>query len=168
MSKKTMKIGNNAILTGDYDEFLIDILKDPKEAKAYLNAALEDEDYRVFLLALRDIADAFGISHLASISELNRENIYRMLSTEGNPKLSSIVALLRAIGVRLQAEIVDAEEIQVARDYTKVEEKTYSIEASITRNNFGSYPESDFAKRNRLFRKAAPAPDAICEFASAA
>lgn len=105
MSKINEKTVEKELLTGDYDEYLINTLKDPKEAKAYLNAALEDEDYRVFLLALRDVADAFGISSLASISELNRENIYRMLSGKSNPKLASIVAVLRAVGVRLNVEL---------------------------------------------------------------
>ena len=41
-----------------YDESLIDSLKDPKEAAAYLNAHLEDDakdSEELFLLALRDV-----------------------------------------------------------------------------------------------------------------
>jgi len=41
--------------TTDYKEALIERLKEPEEAIAYLNAALKDEDRRVFLLALKDI-----------------------------------------------------------------------------------------------------------------
>jgi|GEM_PF-1194757 len=39
--------------------------KDNEEAAAYLNAALEDESKEVFMLALRDVADAKGILDLA-------------------------------------------------------------------------------------------------------
>jgi probable addiction module antidote protein len=112
MSKNKEKLKRQELRTGDFDEYLIELLEDPKEARAYLNAALEDEDYRVFLLALRDVAEAFGITALASEAELNRENIYRMLSDKGNPKLSSIVALLRAIGVRLKTEIINADLVE--------------------------------------------------------
>ena len=119
-AKKALK--KESLLTVSYEDFLVESLKDPKEAEEYLNAALEDEDHRVFLLALRDIADAHGIGNLASAAELNRENIYRMLSGQGNPRLSSVVALLRALGLRLstKAEGVsaykerDEESIEVA------------------------------------------------------
>lgn len=87
--------------TASYEDFLVDSLRDAKEAEAYLNAALEDEDYRVFLLALRDVAEAHGIGNLAAAAELNRENIYRMLSERGNPCLSSIFALLRAMNLHI-------------------------------------------------------------------
>lgn len=93
-------------VSANYQDYLIESLKNPAEAEAYLNAALEDEDYRVFLLALRDVADAYGITQVASIADLNRENIYRMLSAKGNPKISSVIALLRAIGVHLKTEII--------------------------------------------------------------
>ena len=92
-------------LSASYEDYLIESLKDTEEAKAYLNAALEEEDYHVFLLALRDVATAFGITDIASNAELNRENIYKMLSAKGNPRISSLIPLLRAIGVRLTTEI---------------------------------------------------------------
>ncbi|MBA2334497.1 MAG: putative addiction module antidote protein [Blastocatellia bacterium] len=88
----------------NYEDHLIQSLKDPAYAKDYLNAALEDDDYHVFLLALRDVANAFGITNLASNAELNRENIYKMLSAKGNPRISSLMPLLRAIGIRLSTE----------------------------------------------------------------
>ncbi len=97
---------NGRALSASYHDYLIESLKDPDEARAYLNAALEDEYYRVFLLALRDVADAFGITSVAAKADLNRENIYKMLSAKGNPKISSLVALLRAVGVQLKTEIV--------------------------------------------------------------
>jgi probable addiction module antidote protein len=87
-----------------YDDYLIDSLKNRRRAKAYLNAALEDEDPRVFLLALRNVAQAHGIGKLATQSSLNRENLYRMLSGRGNPSLKSLGALLESLGFRLAVE----------------------------------------------------------------
>lgn len=57
-------------------------MKDPEETAAYLDAGLEDGDPQVFLLALRDVAEARGISKLATETKLNRESMYRMLSGE--------------------------------------------------------------------------------------
>lgn len=54
------------------------VLKDPGGAAAYLNAALEDGSQELFMLALRDVADAVGISDLSKKSGLNRENVYRI------------------------------------------------------------------------------------------
>jgi probable addiction module antidote protein len=85
----------------DYRLGLLEDLADPEFAIKYLNAALEDEDQRVFLLALRDLAEARGMSQVAREAQLNRENLYRMLSPNGNPQLSSLTALLRGIGLRL-------------------------------------------------------------------
>ena len=80
-------------------------LADPEEAAAYLNAALEENDQEVFLLALRDITEARGFSRVAQDASLNRENLYRMLSPAGNPQLSSLKTLLHSIGLRLAVEV---------------------------------------------------------------
>jgi len=72
---------------------------------AYLNAAIEDGNQEVFLLALRDVAEARGISEVARIAHLNRENVYRILSAKGNPQLSSLRALLHSLGLKLTIEM---------------------------------------------------------------
>ncbi len=43
----------------NYKEGLLERLKDPEYSVAYLNACLEDEDPRVFLLALKDVIEAY-------------------------------------------------------------------------------------------------------------
>ncbi len=92
-----------------YDDYLIRSLRNPKRAAAYLNAALEDEDPRVFLLALRYVAEARGGMGAAAVkSKLNRESLYRMLSRKGNPSLQSLGALLSSLGFRLAVDLKDA------------------------------------------------------------
>jgi len=88
-----------------YRKGLLKDLKDNEEAAAYLNAALEDESKEVFMLALRDVADAKGISDLAKKSGLNRENLYRILSEKGNPQLGSLSVLLESMGLKLAVEV---------------------------------------------------------------
>ena len=57
-----------------YKELLHERLKSQDEAAAYLNAALEDEDPGVFLVALRDIAEANGgMTHLAREAHLTQK-----------------------------------------------------------------------------------------------
>jgi probable addiction module antidote protein len=80
---------------------LLEDLRDPEFEIEYLNAALADDDPRVFLVALRNVTEARGLSQVARDAQLNRENLYRMLSPNGNPQLSSLTALLRSIGLRL-------------------------------------------------------------------
>jgi len=91
-----------------YKEFLIESLKDPEQAVAYLNAALEEdkqatetENYQLFLMALRNVAEAWGFTHLANASDLDRSGIYKMLSQKGNPRISSLKSLLDSMGLRL-------------------------------------------------------------------
>ncbi len=90
----------------NYQDSLLESLADANEAAAYLNAALEDGDNEVFLLALRNVADARlgGMAKLAEAAELNRESLYRMLSENGNPELNSLARVLQALGLRLAVE----------------------------------------------------------------
>ena len=90
--------------TVSYDLGLKAALADPVEAAEYLNAALEDGSQEVFLLALRDVAYARGLTRLARETSLNRENMYRILSEQGNPQLSSLKALLDSLGLKLAVE----------------------------------------------------------------
>ena len=88
-----------------YDEGLKKSLSEnPDEAAFYLNAALEDGSQDVFLMALRDVANARGLSVLAREAALNRENMYRILSEKGNPRISSLTAILDSLGLKLSVE----------------------------------------------------------------
>ena len=85
-----------------YQADTIESLRDAREAEEYLNAALEEDDPELFLLALRNVAEAQGgVASLAEKTKLNRESLYRMLSERGNPEFKSLDALLHALGFRL-------------------------------------------------------------------
>jgi len=90
-----------------YRDDLLESLKNPVEAAAYLDAALEDGDRSVFLMAVKDVTDANGgIREIATAAHLNRETLYRTLSKNGNPKLTSLDSILHAVGLRLSVEPV--------------------------------------------------------------
>ncbi|MBK8274449.1 MAG: putative addiction module antidote protein [Nitrospira sp.] len=85
-----------------YQPDLIENLRDAREAEEYLNAALEENDPELFLMALRNVAEAQGgVAKLADNAKLNRESLYKVLSERGNPEFRSLEALLHALGFRL-------------------------------------------------------------------
>jgi probable addiction module antidote protein len=72
--------------TTSYETGLHEHLKDPSYAMEYLQAALEDDEEgadAVFLLALRDVAQANHMTYIAEATGLNRESLYKMLSPIG-------------------------------------------------------------------------------------
>ncbi|GFM36540.1 addiction module antidote protein [Desulfovibrio psychrotolerans] len=74
---------------------------DPEFAAEYLNAVLEDGTQEELMVALRRIAEAFGMKEVAEAAHLNPKTIYRTLSPAGNPELRSFQAILGAMGLRL-------------------------------------------------------------------
>jgi probable addiction module antidote protein len=100
--KKTKKLPN-------YENWLIESLQDPQEAEAYLQAALDeyqnDGDSEALMLAFRHLAQAQGgIGQLAEKAHLNRESLYKTLSSKGNPRLETITRLSNALGFHLKIE----------------------------------------------------------------
>jgi len=89
----------------DYKEYLLTSLKDPKEMAAYINAAIEEEDDpEALLFALKHVVEAQNISTLALKAGLNRVTLYRILAEGGNPRLASLAALLKAMGLKIKVE----------------------------------------------------------------
>lgn len=93
-------------LTGSYKEVLLDSLRDKEAATTYLQVALDeyqkDSNIEALLLALRNVTDAQGgMSQLSRKTHLNRESLYKTLSSKGNPKLQTITILLKGLGFQL-------------------------------------------------------------------
>ena len=92
-----------------HDKALIEELRaNPKFATEYLKAALEDSDEpKVLLLALRRLAEAQGgVAKIAKAAGIERESLYRALSANGNPRLSTLSAVMKAVGLKLTVEPV--------------------------------------------------------------
>lgn len=90
--------------TASYEDGLVERLKRPKYAAEYLNAHLADSkdgNEESFLLALRDVATAFGVAEISRETNLGRESLYKALSKTGNPKWSTLASILRAMGLQL-------------------------------------------------------------------
>jgi probable addiction module antidote protein len=78
-------------------------LKTEEDMAAYLEAALEDGDPALVAAALGDIARAKGMSQIARETGLGRESLYKALSPDGNPEFSTVLKVVRALGIRLHA-----------------------------------------------------------------
>ncbi len=91
-----------------HDKALVEELRaDPEFAAEYLKAALEDAEGepRVLLIALRRVAEARGgMAKVAKSAGIERESLYRALSPGGNPRLSTLVAVTRAMGLKITVE----------------------------------------------------------------
>ena len=67
----------------------------------YLTAAAEDDDPRVLMLAIADVAKARGMAHVAEAAGLGRESLYKALAPGAHPRFETIVAVLGALGVKV-------------------------------------------------------------------
>ena len=78
---------------------------DPALALDVINGILEDGDQAELLIVLRQMAQAFGgVQAVAEQAHLNPTQLYRTLSPKGNPALSSLSAILKAMGLRLAVQ----------------------------------------------------------------
>lgn len=81
--------------------YVLERLRDPQTAAAYLSAAAGEDDPGAFLQALRNVTEAMGgIAKIATRTGLNRQQLYRTLSKEGNPELRSLTKILDASGLQ--------------------------------------------------------------------
>ena len=89
-----------------YEKDLVNRLKDAEYAYEYLRAAIEEKDEpRIFMNALSHVAKAKGVREISAKTKLNRESLYRLLSKGGNPTLTSLHAILDAVGLKLSVEL---------------------------------------------------------------
>jgi probable addiction module antidote protein len=103
MSKKVMAAVSH------HTREVAELSADRELAVEYLKAAMasldDPEDRAAGLLALRTVAEAYGgLGAVAAEAGLSRESLYRALSPKGNPTLKTILAVLKAVGMKLSVE----------------------------------------------------------------
>jgi probable addiction module antidote protein len=79
-----------------------DHLKTEADIAAYLEVAFEDGDPGLIAAALGDIARAKGMTQIAKATGLGRKSLYKALSPEGNPELTTLLKVIQALGLKLQ------------------------------------------------------------------
>ena len=84
-----------------HEEYLLESLKDTKEAALYLNAVSDEKDPALLLVALRQIAQAHGMTRMANKASMTRMGLYKTLSKKGNPEFKTFLRLLDASGIQM-------------------------------------------------------------------
>lgn len=90
------------IKTTPFHPFMIERLKDPELAAAYLDATAAEKDLGSMLKAIRHVVEAQGgIGHLAKRTNLSRTTLYKTLSPSGNPGVNTLDAILGVYDLRI-------------------------------------------------------------------
>lgn len=76
-------------------------LTDDESIAGFLDAALEEDDPEFFQHALGVAARAKGMTKVSKKTGLSRGSLYRALDKEGNPTLSSVFKVLKALGLKM-------------------------------------------------------------------
>jgi probable addiction module antidote protein len=87
---------------------VLDHLKTPENRLAYLDAAFADGDPALIAHALGDVARSVGMTSVAKEAGVTREALYKALSEKGDPKLSTLLGVVKALGVKITVEAADA------------------------------------------------------------
>lgn len=82
-----------------------DYLTDEATIAEYLTAALEDPNPDLFLVAVKDVARARGMTQLAKDTGLGRESLYKALAPGAKPRFETVMKVVRALGVKLHVDV---------------------------------------------------------------
>ncbi len=112
-SKWRRDFGRNTMpkKTREYHAWLLGKLATPQTAADYLNGAMNDSP-EMFLKALRNVAEARQMATVAKEAGVRRESLYRTLSKRGNPRLDTLNAVLRVLGLRIAIQTEGARSVR--------------------------------------------------------
>ena len=85
----------------------------PEDVASLLATAMEEGEMDDVRFALRTIAKSQGLTKVAERAGISRQGLHKILNEEGDPKLSTVLALFKALGMRLHVatdEATDAED----------------------------------------------------------
>jgi probable addiction module antidote protein len=78
-----------------------EFLTNDEAIQEYLEIAFEDGDTKDIAIALGNIAKAKGMTNVAKEAGITREALYKSLSENGDPKLSTLLGVMKALGLQL-------------------------------------------------------------------
>jgi probable addiction module antidote protein len=85
-----------------------ELLDNPEAIAAYIEAAFEDGDPALIAHALGVVARARGMTQIARDAGMTRDAVYKALSRDGNPTLSTLSKVMNAMGLQLSAKAMSA------------------------------------------------------------
>ena len=84
---------------------IVDFIQAPEDAVEYLKVVMENGNSDEIRAALNNIVRARGVQNIAKETGLTRAAVYKALGDKGNPTLSTLLALTKALGVRLSVAV---------------------------------------------------------------
>jgi probable addiction module antidote protein len=81
-----------------------EFLDSPEMIASYIEAIMEDADPALITLALGNIARSKGMTEIAKKTGVTREGLYKALSAEGDPKLTTFLGVIKSLGLRLSVQ----------------------------------------------------------------
>lgn len=82
-------------------------LETPEDIADFLNEVFATGDSGYITHAIGVAARAKGMSVIAHEAGIGRESLYKALDEQGNPRFAAIVKVMGALGVKLEARVVD-------------------------------------------------------------
>lgn len=82
-----------------------DYLDTQEEIVAYLQDCFDDENPRIFINALGDLAKKHGMSDLAEAIDVNRESLYKSFNGKVSPRYDTIAKVVSALGMKLTVSV---------------------------------------------------------------
>ncbi len=79
-------------------------IDDDEGARIFLEDAMESSNAAVIAGAIGAVAKYKGMTAIARETGMSRESLYRALSGDGNPQLSTVLKVLEAMGMKLSVE----------------------------------------------------------------
>ncbi len=76
-------------------------LDSPEMIAAYIGAVLEDGDPALIAAALGDVARSKGMTEIAKKTGITREGLYKALSVEGDPRLTTFLGVIKSLGLQI-------------------------------------------------------------------
>lgn len=120
-----------------FSEYLVD----EESVAAYLSAIMEEENPKLLLSAISDIAKARGMSKIASDAGLGRESLYKALNPGSKPRFETILKVLNSLGVKIQFNA-----IHEAEDKKRDKKHSPTLEKNTTSRKKLSSPSSSRLK----------------------
>lgn len=74
---------------------------------SYIEAIMEDADPALITLALGNIARSKGMTEIAKKTGVTREGLYKALSADGDPRLTTFLGVIKSLGLRLSVKPAD-------------------------------------------------------------
>jgi probable addiction module antidote protein len=87
-----------------FDDYMVEAMKDPVKAAAYIEAGIDLQDPAALLVALRHVSKAHGMAEVARRAVVGDTTLFKALCATGNPTLTTVHKVLAAVGLRLSVE----------------------------------------------------------------